>query len=347
MKPLETLIAALSVTFVLAVGVSADAYGEEFYAGKFITFIVGYSPGGSFDAYTRLLARHMPAYIPGKPKGVVKNMTGAGGLISANYMYNRALRDGTTIGGWGGALVLQNVLGRKATKFDGREFGWLGTPAAYDTVCSFNDQSGIKNVEDWFNAKKPLTIAGFAPGSTPSDVPKLLHAALGLPLRVIEGYRGGAKARLAVERGEVDGYCGSWQTVKSIWREPFESGKIHVVLQTTLESHPDLENVPLAIDYAKTDEARQLLKILDYAYSAPFKYSVPPDVPQDRLIILQEAFVEALGDPKLLATAKRAQMEIDPVGGPETAGIVAELYDMKPATKEKLRKILLPKSEQN
>lgn len=342
MKRLETLIAALSLLFIVAIAAPSNVQAEDFYEGKFITFIVGYSPGGSFDSYTRLLARHMPDHIPGNPKSVVKNMTGAGGLIAANYMYNRAPRDGRAIGGWGGALVLQNVLGREATKFDGRKFGWLGTPAPYNTVCSFNTKSGIKSVADWFAAKKPVTIAGFGAGSTPSDVPKLLHAALGLPLKVIEGYRGGAKARLAVETGEVDGYCGSWQTVKSIWREAFETGKITVVLQTTLESHPDLKHVPLAIDYAKTDEARQLLKILDYAYSAPFKYSVPPGVPHDRLKILQRAFVEALKDPKLLATAKRAQMEIGLVDGPKTAKIVDELYDMKPSTRAQLQEILLP-----
>ncbi len=329
---------------MLVLGMGSAVHGEEFYKDKFITFIVGYSPGGSFDAYTRLLARHMPAHIPGAPKAVVKNMTGAGGLISANYMFNQAPRDGTAVGGWGGALVLQNVLGRKETKFDGRKFGWLGTPAPYNTVCSFNSKSGIKSVEDWFAAKKPVTIAGFAPGSTPSDVPKLVNAALGLPLRVIEGYRGGAKARLAVEMGEVDGYCGSYQTIKAIWREPFETGKIRAVIQTTLESHPELKHVPLAKDYAKTDEARLLVKVLDYAYSAPFKYSVPPDVPKERLRILQRAFVKALEDPALLATAKRSKTEVAAVDGPTTAGIIAELYEMNDATKDKLRKILLPKS---
>lgn len=345
MKQPKPTVVTLSLILTLAVGIASGAHGEDYYKEKFITFIVGYSPGGSFDAYTRLLARSMPDHIPGQPKAVVKNMTGAGGLIAANYIYNRARRDGRTIGGWGGALVLQNVLGREATKFDGRKFGWLGTPAPYNTVCSFNRQSGIESVKDWFAAKKPVTIAGFAPGSTPSDVPKLLRAALGLPLKVIEGYRGGAKARLAVEMGEVDGYCGSWQTVKSIWREAFDSGKIRVVLQTTLKSHSELEDVPLAIDYAKTDEARQLVKILDYAYSAPFKYSVPPNVPSDRLEILQKAFVEALRDPKLLATAKKSQMEVEPVGGPATAKIVRELYDMNAATKSKLRDILLPRRQ--
>ena len=174
-------------------------------------------------------------------------------------------------------------------------------------------------------------------------MPKLLNAAIGLPLRVIEGYRGGAKARLAVEMGEVDGYCGSWQTVQSIWREAFDSGKIRVVIQANLKSHPDLKDVPLAMDYAKTDEARQLLKVLDYAYSAPFKYSVTPGVPQDRLIMLQKGFVAALRDPKLLAMAKRAQMEIAPVDGVATAKIVNELYDMNAATKTELQRILLPK----
>ena len=143
MKTRGIFVSAVILILAVAIG---SAHAEEFYKDKFVTFTVGYSPGGSFDGYTRLLARRMPAHIPGGPKAVVKNLTGAGGLISANYMYNRAPRDGTAIGGWGGALVLQNVLGRKATKFDGRKFGWLGTPAPYNTVCSFNSQSGIKSV---------------------------------------------------------------------------------------------------------------------------------------------------------------------------------------------------------
>lgn len=335
-------LGAIVLVLVFLSGSMKPAKADDYYKDKFITFIVGYSPGGSFDGYTRLIARFLPDHIVGKPSTVVKNMTGAGGLISANYVYNRAKPDGRTIGGFGGALILQNVLGREETKFDGRKFGWLGTPAPYNTVCSFHTKSGIESVEDWFAAKKPVTIAGFAPGSTPSDLPKLLHATIGLPLKVIEGYRGGAKARLAVESGEVDGYCGSWQSVKSIWRDAFDSGKIRVILQTSLKSHPELKDVPLAIHYAKTDEARQLLKIADHAYSAPFKYSVPPGVPGDRLALLQKGFMETLRDPRLLAMAQRSKMEVAPVDGPTTAKIIDGLYNMDSGTRSKLRQILLP-----
>ena len=331
-----------SVLVTMAVSLGA-VHGQEFYKDKTITFIVGYSPGGIYDQYTRLIARHIPKHIPGQPNTIVENMTGAGGIIAANHLYNRAKPDGLTVAAWASPLILQQIMGNEATKFDARKVGWVGIPGPYDTACHFNRESGIKTVDDWFAAKKPVKISSIGPGTGLSDVPKLLKASLGLPLEVVEGYKGGAEARVAVENGEVDGLCASWQATKITWRSQMDSGKIRVVLQATLKSHADLKEVPLANDYAKTDEARILLKVADNVHVYQFPYSVAPGTPPERLQILQQAFIKALRDPELVAEAKKAQLEVNPVDGPTTAKTFAGLYDLSPALVAKLKELLVAK----
>jgi tripartite-type tricarboxylate transporter receptor subunit TctC len=331
-----------AIVMTMAVSLGA-AHAQEFYKDKMITFIVGYSPGGIYDQYTRLIARHITKYIPGQPNTIVENMTGAGGIIAANHLYNRAKPDGLTVAAWASPLILQQIMGNDATKFDARKVGWVGIPGPYDTACHFNRESGIKTVDDWFVSKRPVKISSIGPGTGLSDVPKLLKAALGLPLEVVEGYKGGAEARVAVENGEVDGLCASWQATKISWRSQMDSGKIQVVLQATLKSHPDLKDVPLANDYAKTDEARILLKVADNVHVYQFPYSVAPGTPPERLQILQQAFIKTLRDAELVAEAKKAQLEVNAIDGPTTAKTFAGLYELSPALIAKLKELLIPK----
>ena len=336
-------LAAVVVFGFTLVAARSTVSAQDFYKDKTVTIIVGYSPGGSFDLYARVLARYIGRYLPGNPTRIVENMTGAGGLIAANHLYNRVKPDGLTIGAWAAPLVLQQIMGNEAAQFDGRRFGYLGIPSPYDTVCTFNQQSGITKMEDWFNAKRPQKISAIGPGTSTSDIPKLLKAALNLPMDVIDGYKGGADARLAVESGEVDGYCGSWGTVETVWRGAYESKKIHPVLQASLKSHPKYKQIPLAINYAKSEEARELLVVADNAHGAQFPFAVPPGMAKDRLEILQKAFVRTFKDQDLLAEAKRSQLDIDPVDGPTVTKTLTSLYNLKPATIAKLKDILLAK----
>ena len=331
------------ITAAAAIGFASTAQAQEFLKDKTLTFIVGYSPGGTYDQYTRLIARHINKHVSGNPTRVVENMPGAGGIIAANHLYNRVKPDGLTIAAWASPLILQHVMGNEATKFDGRKVGWVGIPGPYDTACHFNNESGIRTVDDWFAFKRPVKIASIGPGTSLSDVPKLLKAALGLPLDMVEGYKGGAEARLAVESGEVDGLCASWQATKVSWRSQMQSGKIHVVLQATLKSHPDLKKIPLAINYAKTDEARTLLRVADNVHVYQFPYSVPPGTPPERLQVLQQGFVKTLRDPELVAEAKKADLEVEPIDGPTTAKTFAGLYELSPSLIAKLKDILIPK----
>jgi tripartite-type tricarboxylate transporter receptor subunit TctC len=339
---LRTFVVAMVAT-VCAANRPTVLHAQDFYKDKTVRFIVGYSAGGSFDLYTRVIARHFSKHVPGNPTTIVENMTGAGGIIAANHLFNRAKPDGLTIGAWAAPLVLQQIMGNDAVQFDARKFGYLGVPSPYDTVCTFNDKSGIANMNDWVAAKRPMKISSIGPGTSTSDIPKLLKAALNLPLEVLDGYKGGADARLAVESGEVDGYCGSWQTVETVWRSAYESGKIRAILQASLEPYSKYKEVPLAISYAKTDLARQLVTVADSAHGAQFPYTVPPGMTKDRLDLLQKAFVDTLKDAELLAEAKKSKLDIEVIDGPTIAKKLGQLYELQPAVIAKLKEVLLPK----
>ena len=328
---------------LIAAALAPPLFAQDAFKDKTLTFIVGYSPGGTYDQYTRLMARHISKYLPGSPTRIVENMPGAGGIIAANHLYNRVKPDGLTIAAWASPLILQHVMGNDAIKFDGRKVGWVGIPGPYDTACHFNKESGIKTMDDWINAKRPVKIASIGPGTSLSDVPKLLKAALNLPLEMVEGYKGGAEARIAVESGEVDGLCASWQATKVSWRAQMETGKINVVLQATFKSHPDLKKVPLAIAYAKTEEAKTLLRVADNVHVYQFPFSVAPGTPPERLQALQQAFVKTFKDRELIAEAEKSQLEVAPIDGPTTAKTFASLYELSPALIAKLKDILIPK----
>ena len=327
----------------LSLAMMPQASANDFYKGKTVTFVVGFSAGGGFDTYTRLISRHFAKHVPGSPTVVVENRPGAGSLIAANYIYNQAPKDGTVIGNWIGPLVLQQVLGNKAAKFDGRKFGWLGAPTSDSGACALTKASGIKTMDDWFKSSRPIKIGGTAPGSTTDDVPKIMQEALGFPMKHVSGYAGTSKVRLAAESGEIDGGCWAWESIKPTWASALKSGDVRIVVQSTAKPHPDLKDVPLAIQYAKTDDARSLLGIVSGVYAAGARpYSVPPGVPADRLKLLQKAFMDTLNDPELRKDAAKSRIEIEPVDGPTVAKLMAELYDLKPELKAKLQAILLP-----
>ena len=327
----------ISVSMVSALAASV----EEFYKGKTIQFVVGGSAGGGYDTYTRLIARHFAQYVPGKPNIVVQNMPGAAMLIAANYIYNSAPRDGTVIGHWSGPLILQQLMGNRAVQFEGNKFGWLGMPTSDSLVCILTDRSGIKTAEEWAKAKTRVKLGAIGPGTSGTDDTKLLAAATDFPLQLIEGYKGTADIRIAAETGEVDGTCSfGWQSAKVTWANALKAKQVHVVLQTMIEPHPELKSVPLAIDYAKTDEGKKLLRIASEIYGKQRLYSLPPQVPEQRLRTLQKAFISTLKDPQLLAEAEKSKLEIDPIDGPGIEKMVHGLYEIEPAVVSRVKQLL-------
>jgi hypothetical protein len=319
------------------------ARGDDFFRGQTVEIIVGYSPGGEFDTYSRLIARHLGRHLPGRPTVVVQNMPGAGGLVAANHLYTQAKPDGLTIGAFAAPLVLQAALGVEGVKFDPRRMGWLGVPAPYSTVCVLRQASGIHTVDQWLAARRPVKIAAIGDGTRTVDVPKLAVAALGLPMQVVDGYQGEAEVRLAAESGAVDGYCGSWQIMRASVSQSLAAGKLRPILQVTVSPHHDLLGVPVAMTYARTEAARQLLIVADRLHRAQFLYAVPPGVPPDRLRVLQEVFVRTLRAPALLAEAEKMGLEIEPIDGPTIARDFGVLYDLDAATVSRLREILAVK----
>ncbi|HEY1374771.1 MAG TPA: tripartite tricarboxylate transporter substrate-binding protein, partial [Candidatus Binatia bacterium] len=249
-----------AILFALFFLPAAGHAAAPYYEGKTVRLIVAFAPGGGFDTYSRALGRHLGRHIAGYPTIVVDNMTGAGGIVHANYMYRQARPDGLTIGNNIGGLFLQQLLGAKGIEFDGRKFEYIGAPSVDHPVCVLTKASGINTMEKWLAAKEPLRLGGVGPGGTASDVPRVLQAALNLPIRVVEPYKGTSEIKLAAEAGELAGGCWAWESMKTMWRQGIDAGDANVVVLAMPKKHPELPHVPLAIDYAKTAEAKQLLR---------------------------------------------------------------------------------------
>ena len=333
--------ALLAATIVLALAGSSPLEAQSFFAGKTVRIVVGLAPGGGFDTYARLLARHLGRHIPGNPAIIVENMTGAGSLISANHLYRVAKPDGLTIGHFNGGLFLGQALGQPGIEFDARRFEYIGATVKEEVVCSMTRASGVTSVEQWMAAKTPVKIGAVSPGAPTDNSPRILKAALGLPIQVVTGYKGTAEIRLAAEGGEVAGACWAWESMRATWRRALEAGDAIPIVQVTSKPLADLPKVPLAISLAKTDEARRLIQVGiqdGSAYSRPF--IAPPGTPKDRVQVLRKAFVAALSDPALRAEADRAQLTLDPVSGEELERLVAGLFSLDPPFVDKLKSIL-------
>ncbi len=336
----KRFVAFTTAAILIAAG-TGGARAQSFYAGKTIRLVVGFAPGGGFDTYARVLSRHMGRHIPGNPTLVVENMTGAGSLISANHLYRVAKPDGLTIGHFNGALFLGQALGQPGIEFDARKFELIGAPIKEDAVCALTRASGITSIEKWMAAKTPVKLGGVAPGGTPDANARILNAALGLPIQLVSGYKGTAEIRLAASSGEVAGACWSWESMRSTWRGALDSGEVVAVLQTSARAFPDLATVPLALSLAKTDEARQLIKVgIQNAAAFARPLALPPGTPKDRVSILRKAFQETLKDAEFLAEAEKAKLTLDPATAEDLERMVGEAFALEPALLAKLKEIL-------
>ena len=334
-------VALLSLSFAIVFLAQSPTWAQSFFAGKTMRIVVGFAAGGGYDTYARVIGRHMGKHIPGNPAIIVENMTGAGSLISANYLYKSAKPDGLTMAHFSGGLFMGQVLGQPGIEFDAKKFEFIGAAVSEDCVCGLTKASGMTTIEKWMASKRPAKLGGNSPGVTPDNVARIVRAALDLPIQVITGHKGTAAIRLGVESGELDGACFSWESMKVTWRNALKSGDLVVVVQVVAKPFPDLPNVPLAIKLAKTDEARRLLKlgVQDAAdYARPFV--LPPGTPKDRVDLLRKAFFDTLKDKEFLAETEKANLKIDPKTGDELKAMVADLGSLDPTFLAKLKKIL-------
>ena len=336
------LLFALAAALSLAAWLPRALAQESFYKGKTIRIIVGFSAGGGYDTYSRLIARHMTNHIPGNPTIVVENMAGAGSLIAANHVFKVAKPDGLTIGHFIGGLFMLQLLGKPGVEFDARSFEYLGVPAQDNYVVGLSRASGIAGMGKWMAASKtPLKLGGLAPGVATDDITNVLKTALGLPIQLVSGYKGMADIRLAFNSGEVLGVVNAWESFKSTWSKELESGDLNVVLQVLPKPHPDLPKVPLAVDFAKTEEMKKLIDVAGHGIGRTARpYVLPPGTPKDRVQIMRKAFMDTMTDPEFLAEAKKARLDIFPADGSELERNVKKIFELEPALIVKLKDVL-------
>jgi tripartite-type tricarboxylate transporter receptor subunit TctC len=334
--------ATAKIVLILALLCSGRGEAQEsYYKGKTIKIIVGFSAGGGYDTYARLISRHMTRHIPGNPTIVVENMAGAGSLISANHVYNIAKPDGLTIGHFIGGLFIQQLLGKPGIEFDARKFQYIGVPAQDNYVTGLSRASGITSMQQWLEAKTQVKFGGIAPGTATSDVPRILIAAIGLPAQVVDGYKGTADVRLAFNSGEISGVNNSWESFKSTWRKEVQSGDIIIVAQHVGKRHPDLPNVPLDVEFAKTPESRKILEVGAHSLGPTARpFALPPGTPKDRVQMLRKAYTDTMKDGAFLAEAKKANLDINPTDGVELEKNVSEIFNLEAPLIARLKEIL-------
>ena len=302
---------------------------------------MGFSAGGGYDAYTRTIARHMGKHVPGNPVFVVDNMAGAGSLISANYVYKAAKPDGLTIGHFIGGLFLQQLLGKPGIEFDSLKFEYIGVPAQDHFILSVAKSAGITDPDKWIASKQVVKFGGVSTGSGTDDFPNLLKATIGLPIQMVSGYKGTADIRLAFNSGEVAGISNSWESMKSTWKKELESGDLTIVLQVTSKPHPELAKVPLAVNLAKTEEAKKLIQTVERVHGPSVRpYVAPPGTPKDRVQILRRAFMDTMKDSAFLAEAKKATLDINAADGAELEQNVKDIFKLESSLIAKLKEIL-------
>jgi tripartite-type tricarboxylate transporter receptor subunit TctC len=325
--PAKTAFALALALFVACAATPAGAQSAaDFYRGRTITLYVGSTTGGAYDAYARVLARHMGAHMAGNPRMVVANMEGAGSLRLANYLYNAAPKDGTVLGTVNRSAPFEPLLGEAAlAKFDAAKFTWIGSPSDEVSTCVVWKRTGIENFTQLLTM--PLTVGGTGAGADTNQFPKVLNGVFGTKIKIVSGYPGGSDIDIAMERGEVDGRCGwSWSSVQQLGKKWLDDGSMKVVVQLALHKHPDLPDVPLVMDFAKTDEQRAVLRLIFARNALAYPFMAPPGIPADRAAALKEAFDETMKDGAFRAEALRANLEVAPVSGAELEKLIAELY---------------------
>jgi tripartite-type tricarboxylate transporter receptor subunit TctC len=313
-------LAVLLSTFIGAAQPVAD-----FYRGKTVQLLIGYTVGGNYDLSARILARHIGRHIPGNPTVVPQNMAGAGSLRLANFLYNVAPKDGTTFGMVGRGVLMEPLLGTDASKFDSQRFTWIGSVSNETSVCVSWRTSKIKSWNDMLST--PFTVGGQGPGSDDDMFSNMLRNIFGVKARLVSGYPGGNEINLALERGEVDSRCGwSWGAVKTTRADWLARKEINLLLQIALHGASDLPEVPLVTSFVKTDREKLILRLILSRQQMAWPFTAPPELPKDRTAALRAAFDATMRDPEYLAEAKQRGLEVNPMSGAAIDKLIAELY---------------------
>jgi tripartite-type tricarboxylate transporter receptor subunit TctC len=302
---------------------AAPALGQDF-AGKTITIVCGYKTGGGYDKVARVLARHLPKYLAGKPNVIVQNMPGANSLIAADHIYNIAKPDGLTLGTFNRNLPIAQLTHVAGVKFDMRKFQWVGSAASESTVLAIRDDLPYKTFADLkkIPADKPLIIGATGPGANTYDFPLLLKELLGINLKIVSGYQSSGEIMLAVERKEADGRAGSYTSLT-----PFIDRKlVHPVIRSRA-SEPGIENLPVDESFAPNPRAKAIMALRSAPEIVGRPYVMPPKTPPQIVEAMRQAFARAIADPQLKAEATKQKMDLNFVDGQEALKVMNEMLD--------------------
>jgi tripartite-type tricarboxylate transporter receptor subunit TctC len=322
-------LAGALAAFVFGLGMARPVLAdpvEDFYRNRTVDLIVGFSPGGGYDIYARLVAKHMGRHIPGSPSVVVRNMEGAGSVRLANWLYAVAPKDGSVFGSFARGVPLDPLFGNPGPQFkDGTEFSYIGSANDEVSVCAASRKAGVKDFSELL--ERELVVGGFGAGTESEQHVKILNAALGTKLKLVKGYPGGNEVNLAIERGEVQGRCGwSWTSIRSSLMDQVKDGSLVILVQNSLAKHADLPKVPLIMDLAKADEQKQMLRLVLAPQKMGRPFMGPPGIPPERLAALRAAFKRTMEDAAFLQEAERAKLEISPISGEEMLQIISDAY---------------------
>jgi tripartite-type tricarboxylate transporter receptor subunit TctC len=315
----------LLVTMAALVTPTLAQSPNDFLQGKNLDLYVGYSVGGGYDIYARLLARHFSRHLLGSPTIVTKNMEGAGSLRLANWLYNAAPKDGTVMGTISRGAPFDPLLARPGIQFDANRFSWIGSANDEVSVCVALRTSGISTFADL--REKELIVGAAGAGADDDQFPRVFNGVLGTKMRVISGYPGGNDVVMAMERGEVDGRCGwSWSSLKSGQRAWLAGNKIAILAQLGMSKHPDLPDVPLVTEFAKQEEDRALLRLVLARQALGRPFLAPPNIAAERLAVLRQGFDGTMQDSGFMADAQKSAIEIRPLSGKDVQVLVQKIY---------------------
>ncbi|MBI4495046.1 MAG: hypothetical protein HY690_19910 [Chloroflexi bacterium] len=318
---------------------------SDFYKGKTIRVVVGFAPGAVFDTWARVLIRHMPKYIPGNPNMIVENMAGAASMTAANHVFKSAAKDGTVIGNFNEALIMNQLKKLEGVEFDETQFNWLGAISSATIACLARTDmgKGTINFQDILGPQgKQVILGSQAPGTSTWDHPMLFKQLLGANIKLVSGYPGNTQVRLAIESGEVEGYCGTWEAMLPATKPWKESGKppFTVFVQEAASKDKDLPNVPMAHDSARSEADKQLFALQNSPQEFTRPFALPPGVPADRVAALRQAFMASFKDPALIEEAKKADLAFDPRTGETVLAKVKEILATPPDTVKRLKDVI-------
>ena len=333
-------IAAAGTAAALLVGAPARADEvADFYKGRNVTLYLGYPPGGAYDIYARLIARHMTRHMPGNPPFIVRHKPGAASLNLVNELYAVLPRDGSVIGMFARSAALSRLLGREGSNYDPVALNWIGSANNEVSICAVWHGVGVRTIEDFM--ARPLIFAANAPGAESDVYPNILNNLIGTKFKVVAGYPGVNDLTLALERGEADARCGwSWGAVKAAKPDWLREKKIYVAVQFATAKHPELPDVPLVTELARNDQERAALDLILTQQAMGRPFAAPSDVPAARVAALRRAFKRTIKDGEFLAEANKLALEISLVDGETLQAMVERMFNAPPDVVEAARRAI-------